>query len=272
MREINANELKSIQLDILRYVADFCDANGIKYWLDSGTLIGAVRHGGYIPWDDDIDLGMLREDYTRFTDLFNSSADARYRLFSVQNDPKSPYAFGKVADTQTVLYEPNIKGIQFHVNIDIFIYDLVPEDDNIIRNQYRRRDLFNALNVTKYHGLSYSGHNLKDFGKYLLLICSKILLFPFPKNYFAKCIDRNAKRFMHLPSARIGNFYGFARYTAPKALFDEMMDKEFEGQLFKIPTQYHEWLTIVYGDYMQLPPESERHTHHEFVAFVQDDP
>ena len=69
MKQVTGEQLKKIQLEILDVVTQFCDANGIRYWLDSGTLLGAIRHKGYIPWDDDVDLGMLREDYERFLSI-----------------------------------------------------------------------------------------------------------------------------------------------------------------------------------------------------------
>ena len=82
MKQVTGEQLKKIQLEILDVVTQFCDANGIRYWLDSGTLLGAIRHKGYIPWDDDVDLGMLREDYERFLSIFNKSND-RYRAVSL---------------------------------------------------------------------------------------------------------------------------------------------------------------------------------------------
>ena len=95
MRQIGMDELKKIQLEILDAVSAFCTKHGITYWLDGGTLIGTVRHKGYIPWDDDIDLGMLRPDYDRFIKEFNAH-NSRYRLVCRENDPDFYQAFAKV--------------------------------------------------------------------------------------------------------------------------------------------------------------------------------
>ena len=137
-RRITIEELKRVQLEILDMVTQFCDANGIRYWLDSGTLLGAIRHKGYIPWDDDIDLGMLREDYERFVSVFNESND-RYRVLSFEWNPDFGFPFAKVCDTTTVLYEPDERGRKMAINIDIFPYDRAPDDDAVANEMFDRR-------------------------------------------------------------------------------------------------------------------------------------
>lgn len=150
MREILLDELKDRQIAILDVVDAFCRENNINYWLDSGTLLGAIRHGGYIPWDDDIDIGMLRPDYDRFLAMFNKF-NKQYQVSSVENDINFPYPFGKVLDTHTVLYEPNEQGVKLAINIDIFVYDNAPEDDKLVERMYRKRDFYNKI----YHFLLY---------------------------------------------------------------------------------------------------------------------
>ena len=108
MRRIYIDELKKIQINILDQVADFCNKNDISYWLDCGTLLGAVRHKGYIPWDDDVDIGMFRSDFDRFLNLFNQSNE-RYKVYNIENNNEFYYPFGKVLDTTTILYEPDEK-------------------------------------------------------------------------------------------------------------------------------------------------------------------
>ena len=117
LRRIEQDELKKIQIEILNVVSTFCEKNDIRYWIDCGTLLGAIRHKGYIPWDDDIDIGMLRPDYDRFMQLFNQENE-RYKFYSIENNTKFLCPHGKVLDTSTILYEPNKKGNKLSVNID----------------------------------------------------------------------------------------------------------------------------------------------------------
>ena len=97
MKTINIKELKEIQIAILNDIDKFCKKNQIKYWLDYGTLIGAIRHSGYIPWDDDIDIGMLREDYDKFIKTYNNQA-TKYKLLACENDNDYYFPFAKVID------------------------------------------------------------------------------------------------------------------------------------------------------------------------------
>ena len=110
MKRITDNkELREIQMGILSYVDKFCRENDIKYSICGGTLIGAIRHGGYIPWDDDIDIIMLRKDYERFLNLFNKSKDSDYNLYCINKSPYYYHPYAKVSDSRTIQVEPDIK-------------------------------------------------------------------------------------------------------------------------------------------------------------------
>lgn len=263
MRRLSTEEVKKIQIEILDVVAAFCEENNINYWLDCGTLLGAVRHKGYIPWDDDIDIGMLRPDYDRFAEHFNKSND-RYRFVDIDNTPDFYVAFGKIIDTNTVLYEPDKNGNKLSVNIDLFVYDNAPDDDKLVKKMYDKRDRYiymslfsRGAQITEYDSAK------KKFIKHALHLC--LSGFSSPK-YVKKTVD-NSKRYANKNTKRVGNFTSDYRITSDKKIFSSFINIEFEEKMYKAPVGYKEWLTDMFGDYMTLPPEGDRISHHLYEAY-----
>lgn len=182
MEQLKLNEVKEIQLNILKAVDCFCRENGIRYWLDYGTLIGAVRHKGFIPWDDDIDIGMLRKDYEVFIKIFNKSSK-RYRFVCIENEPLCWHLFGKVMDTETVLWESPWMGIpRFCVNIDIFPYDNVPDSNWQLKDMWlkvRGLQLLDAYNRADriYPGCSWMKKIWKNTSAWHIVRVSRGIFF-----------------------------------------------------------------------------------------------
>ena len=266
LKQIDGEELKKVQLQILEVVAKFCEENQINYWLDFGTLIGAVRHKGYIPWDDDIDISMLREDYDKFMQLFNLRNE-RYKFYSYENDKNFYYPYGKVLDTQTVLYEPDESGSKISINIDIFVYDNAPSNAKTVKKMYKKRDKYNICEVANKHSGAAKGNLLRRMAVAFLKGYVKM----FPRDYFVKKMVKNAKRYSQTNTEYVGDFMGSLTYfKCEKSVFDKFIDAEFEGSKFKIPVGYDKLLRMVYGDYMQLPPEEQRVSHHKYKAFIAE--
>ena len=262
MHRLSTEEVKKYQLNILDVVVAFCEERRINYFLDFGTLIGAVRHKGYIPWDDDIDISMLRPDYNRFMKEFNGY-NTRYEFHCIENDPDTNRVFGYVVDKNTGI---NGKGC---IIIDIFVHDNAPDDDNAARKMFRMRMLYHRLNDRRSVPVFSQPTRIKKKGlvrrvsEYFMRGVLRI----FPKTYFAKKIIAISKQCISQKTKRVGNFSGYQEAMIDREAFTSLIDMEFEGKMYKVPSGYDRWLRELYGDYMQLPPVEEREGHHYIEAY-----
>ena len=266
MKNINIDELRKIQINILDNIDKFCKKNKINYWIDCGTLLGAVRHSGYIPWDDDIDIGMLREDYDKFLKLYNKD-NTRYKLQALELQDDYYFPFGKVVDTKTVLYEPDEEtGIKGAVYVDVFVYDNAPDDDDKVQEMYDKRDYYNKFRIAQLYPNLYDKSSCK---KKIMRFFLNIYLKFFPKNYFTKkCID-NSKRYINENTKRVGNFTSAKRMTGDKDIFSSFTLLTFEKKKYSAPIGYKKWLEAFYGDYMKLPPKEKQVSLHKFKAYYK---
>lgn len=266
-KKIDIDELKKIQLNILDYINKFCKENNINYWIDCGTLLGAVRHKGYIPWDDDIDIGMLREDYIKFMNSFNNNNDSNYKFHCYELDKNWYYPYGKVLDERTILYEPDEEtGIKSSVYIDVFIYDRVIDDEKIISKMFKRRDIYTKLNNLQMNRHFVSNNKQKyNWFRYPFHLLMQL----FPKRYFVKKNIKNSMKYCNIDTNVVGNFTSVTKMTCKKDIFKSFTQLEFEGKKYMAPIGYKEWLQNFYGDYMKLPPEEKRVSHHRFVAYYK---
>ena len=208
---------------------------------------------------------MLRPDYDKFMKLFNEK-NTRYKFHCIENDPNFYTPFGKVLDTETLLYEPDERGFKLAINIDIFIFDNAPDDDNIVKEMYDRRDSLRKHGARRMYPIFMNkpnGNILRRFLVYLLRAVYRV----FPKYYFVQKIIENSKRFVNQDTKRVGSFTGYYNMVCDKRVFNDFIDVEFEGRKYKAPVGYDEWLRAMYGDYMQLPPVEKRVSTHTFVAY-----
>lgn len=259
MKTMTFEETKQVELEILTNVAQFCEKHNLRYFLAYGTLIGAIRHKGFIPWDDDIDIHMPREDYNRFCELYNKDAATEHFRAVLPNEKISRHPFVKVIDTRTVKTENNIDYSNGYlgVDVDIFPLDGQPDDDQAFAKWHKKLKkqyyYFPFFTVKKDTGLKWRLAvpimKLLSGGKRKVLKTTARLhkLYPFETSKFVGAIeslDNSSKN----------------RYR--KGCFDGFVMVEFEGRLFRAPVGYDEVLTRVYGDYMKLPPIEQQQTHH----------
>jgi len=262
---IEVEELKRIQLDILCYFDKFCRDNSINYSLACGTLLGAVRHKGYIPWDDDIDIYMLRDDYVKFVDLFLGSDNDPYKLNCFPHNKNIDRVYANLYDSRTVMIEGKAQSYELGVFIDIFPLDDVP-DEQKDWNRFKKKLFFVSwLRNVKVFEWSTPRGLLKNLSLYV----SKFILFPFSLNsvlsYMNSFIQKNnGKGYNHVYQTS----YGVENdETLIKEMFYDLVDYEFEGHKFKGVHDADAYLTTLYGNYMQLPPEENRVAHHLFKAW-----
>ena len=262
MKPITLDELKSIQLDLLQKTVDFCEKNGLRYFLCGGTLIGAIRHKGYIPWDDDIDIAMPRPDYDRFIKTFNHPENY-CQVVNLDTNSNYAYAFAKVFDNRTILKELHYPGDTFGVYIDVFPADGA-KDAAQIRKIMLLHKFLNTKRANYYH---------RTISKKIINTFGKLLLLPFSARQIAIWMDNEARRYVFgsMPKAGvIANPYG-PREMVDKSVFESDVYQEFEGRKYRVPVGYDTWLRSIYGDYMQLPPEEHRVSHHTIEAWWKDD-
>ena len=200
MKTVTSEEQKAIMLDLLQKTADFCEKNNIRYFLCGGTLIGAIRHKGFIPWDDDIDISMPRPDYDRFISLFNKPENY-YQVICMENNKKYGFPFAKVHDTRTFVDELQYAKDQFGVYIDIFPIDGVGENEQVFR----------ILRLRKLLHTKKANYFQRTIAKKIINTFGKILLLPFSVHYILKLMDKEARKYPYGSTDRAGiiiNPYG----------------------------------------------------------------
>lgn len=267
MKTIDSEELKLIQVKILDDIDAFCKKHDIKYSISYGTLIGAVRHKGYIPWDDDIDIIMPRPDYEKFTKLYKSSD---YEFLECSITPGYLYAFGKVIDRSTLLIEPNKYNYSdMGVYVDVFPVDGLPQDKSERERHLKRANGLAHIVTLKSLNSKYP-MGVAQRMKYIVL---QAVLSVIPMSRFVSWQNRIAQRypfdtseFVSVLTTRHISSSGLIK----KSYFNSYVDLEFEKRSYRSIAGYDEYLTTIYGDYMKLPPEEKRNTHHYFEAYYKN--
>lgn len=275
MRVITDIEIKQIELDMMLYIHEICRKNNLRYFICGGTLIGAIRHNGFIPWDDDIDINMPYEDYKQLVDLINK--DNRYKIFSISDDGYY-YYFGKLIDKRTKLIE-NRLDVQIDdmgVYIDIFPLDGVPKEKKEAMCWYKEMHRYNVL----LESFALWGQYKCSFFRYIYRNIKYFfydIRFPYYRIKGIQSIKKKIEEKAHNYSfdqsdfvCSIGGAYN-EKEIYLKKFFETAVQVKFEGYLLNAPVGYHEFLTQMYGDYMQMPPKEKQVSNHDFEAYWRDE-
>ena len=270
LKKMNTEEIKKCELNLLSAFAQFCDKNNLKYYLTYGTLLGAVRHKGFIPWDDDIDVMMPRPDYDKFIELtgFSKINDSyETRLYKNCSHPNI-YPYAKLIDNSTIVYEKgkakkNVSGIW----IDIFPLDGYPD--------WEAADSITALNAKDLFNKYRKLRNMQDLcttnplyvNQNIIKKIIKFSLLPFIRlqsvKKLCKKIEDNAQKYNYEKCDAVADLIWGDRWDIriKKSELEPAELMYFEGLQFKVPHGWDSFLKLLYGNYMQLPPEDQRITH-----------
>lgn len=263
------NALKRLQeteLEILDAVSGFCEKNGIVWFMDSGTTLGAARHQGFIPWDDDIDIGMLRADYDRFLELAENGLPEGFSLHTPRNTPGYAGMFAKVYKGGTKFYtaETMEAGCDQGIFVDVFPYDQLAEDPAV-----RRRQLSNAGKWQRvsylYHAKSITVPHKGALGACERLACRVLHALARAATNPESIVRHYETSVLSEDDAELGatlisfpwpNVDGF-----PRDMLVPTSTLSFEGREFPAPGRWEAYLETMYGDWRQLPAEEDRRTH-----------
>ncbi|MCR5213885.1 MAG: LicD family protein [Eubacterium sp.] len=265
----NIELLHQVDMNIVKDVVALCEKHGLRYYMLGGTMLGAIRHGGFIPWDDDIDLGMLRGDYEKFLRLSSELPDY-LKVVNYKNTPNYQYYITRVLDTQTKVIEERIGNDNKYTNasIDIFPIDGTPNNP-ILRKIYFFRVLYHrALMSLCYKDSIDRKRSRGKAEKILLWIMERIPIEKLTTPYKQKeKIDKLLRSQKIRGSKYVGNIMGAYRTKeiVPAKFYGKGKMYPFEDIELRGMNMADEYLTWTYGDYMKLPPESQRKTHFKIL-------
>lgn len=249
-------DIQKIMLEMMADIDRVCQKNGIKYILDGGSMLGAVRHKGFIPWDDDLDIAMLRDDYIRFTEIANKELKDKYCFQCLENTKEYPYNFGKVFCKDTLFMEHFTSKLDMchGIYIDIFPMDYVDVLNN--RKLVIKRSL-----VSKYTQIRYMKLKITK-GTLIKRLISALIPLGLSNKLCLKNMMYHYKKSDHVQKLC---HYGKNKPPISTTLFTDTIMVPFGNYEFPIPREYDKFLCERYGDYMQLPPQSEQRPLHHIV-------
>lgn len=265
----NLRMLQLVQLEILEVIDKICADNGISYSLYAGTLLGAVRHKGFIPWDDDLDVCMSREDYEAFISIWNDVKPKGYIIQNKENTPNFTQSFSKIRKEHTTFLQYDFEREAYHTGIfvDIFPLDRIP-DNKIGRIIFR-------WNCLKYQ--LFTREFVPPKSNIFVKAISKLILLTVPVSKRKYVRDRICEKITRYKDNKSFGIVAIETASTQKQIYPaDMLDKfvriKFENKYYMCFENWKQNLGIKYGDYMKLPPEEERiWRHHPIILNFEYD-
>lgn len=264
MRQLESFEIKQVSLDILKDVHAFCSVNKIHYTLAYGTLLGAVRHKGFIPWDDDIDIMMPRPDYERFCKVYSSS-----KGYVCLSYPNSYMPFARVCDTIKTVADEGLlpwTKIPHGVWIDVFPIDGAEDSMDKLMKRFQKAKLYRRL-LFYYRGAQVDFSDLHSLSDKIKILIKKIF---FKTHSSTPALQRIISRIEYEHANYVTNLscpddWGAEHFK--KEMFDNYLKLQFEDTEFCVISAYDQMLKEYYGDYMRLPPIEQQVARHDGVTY-----
>lgn len=252
----------------------FCKEHDITYYAAYGTLLGAVRHQGFIPWDDDVDVVMTREEYNKFLSVRNTLKDSEYKI-SVMGDEGYPYNFAKFYSTHGTLQEYEQFRFKTGPWVDVFPMDSCEVEDSVY---FALIDKFNATHWAYRKAIAYNPINgivceilHGNIMESAIRLSKKIVYAP-KKNKYRKELELIETEFDKLAGSNFRAVGDLRSKVFKKEWFADVVELPFEDMMITCPVNYHDFLTMSYGDYMQLPPVEKRvTTHNNYFCDLEND-
>lgn len=272
MEQETLRKVQLVQLEMAKEVKRICAKYKIKYFLDAGTLLGAVRHKGFIPWDDDLDIGMLRSEYERFLNIASRELDKQYFLQTWKNDDGFPYGFAKIRKKDTLYIETIDQKTKGHkeIWIDIFPYDVFP--DSTLEQKYQGEKImrYRYEMMMKVGMVPWERH--KNIIKKILVFIKYIPYILLGKLHSKEHVickaEKTMQQFNKTTTSYIypqGGGIKYGKWIIPIRCIETLVMMPFEDDEFLVPAGYKEYLTLSYGDYMKLPPPEKRGNWHQII-------
>lgn len=270
MNKLSSDELKQVELSVLIQLDKICKEQNLRYWLTAGTLLGAIRHKGFIPWDDDIDIMMPRKDYTNLI-RYCKTHKTQFDLLAHEIHDNYFVLFAKACDTNTIVHDFTTRSgsCATGVWVDIIPVDGLGNDFNQAEKVFKEtrfRHYLLVASIWKKFFRSKSRSIIYEPIRFFFYVVGKILDKRKAITYIEKqCLKNDFDESLYC-GCLCGSYGVFDR-----SILDETIEVEFEGRLFRVMKEYDQLLKYLYGDYMKLPPLDKQKTHHDFEAFWKDE-
>lgn len=260
MEKLDIKQVQKMLLGTLDLVHEICLKHNIKYYLVGGALIGAIRHKGFIPWDDDIDIAMMRSEYDRFLEVCREELGDSYFLQVYGSDKDYYLPLARICLRGTYIYEYYSEHLKFNkgLYLDVFPMDNIPDDENERAKQERKLTIIDTLLYFKKCLVYRNGpFKIKLIAKKII----RLILLPVPYKMLMELRFKTMLQYANQPTKSIvlsGIRYGYRKGSQPRGIFGEPALLEFEGKYYYAPNDWDAYLRNVYGNYMRIPKPEER--------------